>query len=96
MELIVWTTFTFAGVAVSTLLRAVVLQSLWGWFIQHKFGLPALDLTEAIGLSLVVGFLTNTYVYDERPPKETIVMGLCVSLFYSAMVWVIGWVVYSI
>lgn len=39
--------------------RGLVLTVLWGWFVVPAFGLPALGLVDAIGLSLIVGFLTN-------------------------------------
>jgi hypothetical protein len=43
----------FAGIV----LRGLVLDILWGWFIVPVFHLPALGIAEAIGLSLIANYL---------------------------------------
>ena len=48
----------FALLALSALWKGYVLTVLWGWFVVPTFGLPALALVPAMGLSLVVSFLT--------------------------------------
>jgi hydrogenase/urease accessory protein HupE len=35
------------------------LSILWGWFIEPTFGVDQLSMTSAIGLSMVVAFLTH-------------------------------------
>lgn len=52
--------------AISSMWRGYVLTVLWGWFFVPTFGLPALALAPAIGVSLVVGFLT----YQSDASKE--------------------------
>ena len=39
-----------------------VLTCLWGWFVVPTFALPPLTLAQAIGVSLIVGYLTNKYL----------------------------------
>lgn len=39
-----------------------VLTCLWGWFVVPTFALPPLTLAQAIGVSLIVGYLTNAEV----------------------------------
>ena len=58
----------FALLVISSLLRGFVLVKIWGWFIVPLFHLPVLTLLPAIGLALVVGFMTYQYQYskDER------------------------------
>lgn len=48
-----------AAMFLSAIWSGYVLTVLWGWFIVPLFGLPALSLVYAIGLSLVVGYLTH-------------------------------------
>lgn len=42
----------------NTLLQALVLTYLWGWFVVPTFHLPPLSFPLAIGLRLTLGFLT--------------------------------------
>lgn len=42
-----------------TILSGYVLSVLWAWFIVSTFGLPLLTIPVAIGIMLVVGYLTK-------------------------------------
>lgn len=59
---------TFMSVGIFTLMSAVVilrgyvLSILWGWIIVPIFGLPAIGVAQAIGISIVVGLMTHQYV----------------------------------
>lgn len=46
------------------ILRGYVLVELWSWFIVPTFGLRPLTFAQALGVSLVVAFLTH-----EPPPS---------------------------
>ncbi len=46
------------SIAMSACIDGWVLMKLWAWFVVPLFRLPALTLLPAIGLSLVVSFLT--------------------------------------
>lgn len=52
------------------LLSGWVLTILWGWFIVPTFGLPRLGIAPALGVSLVVGYLTRHWV-DVKSPERT-------------------------
>ena len=43
----------------SLLVHGYVLSILWGWFIVPQFGLPALSLASAVGVSLVTGYMSS-------------------------------------
>jgi hypothetical protein len=53
----------FAGLvlvtAVTAVLNGFALTVLWGWFIIPLFAAPALTTAQAIGLGLVVNFITE-------------------------------------
>jgi len=41
------------------LLNGWALNLLWGWFLVPTLGLPDISIVEAIGISLVISFLTS-------------------------------------
>ena len=49
-------------VIVTYLLDGVALKLLWGWFMVPTFGLPTVSLAQAIGISIIVGFLTHQHI----------------------------------
>ena len=53
---------------VSSIANGFVLSVLWGWFVVPLFEVPSLTITQAIGFSMVVSFLT--YQYNDSDKKE--------------------------
>jgi len=49
-----------------------VLTCLWGWFVVPTFALPPLTLAQAIGVSLIVGYLTNQYTPKQYKQENDI------------------------
>ena len=47
-----------------------VLSILWGWFMVPLFGLPALSIPAAIGVSLVAALLTHQYRDDKKDEDD--------------------------
>lgn len=43
----------------SAIVHGWVLSKLWLWFLVPIFGLQPLNITQAIGISIIVGFLTH-------------------------------------
>jgi len=89
---------TFLGVlyAVSALINAFVLIKLWNWFVIPTFELAALSYPVAIGISLLVTFLT--YQYHEKPEKtenenKQIKHLFAVIFLRPVMVLFVGWCV---
>jgi len=67
----VGTTLLFvATMTAAILLNWSVLTILWRWFIQSSFCLPHLRLARAIGIALVVRYLTHQ-IPDSDPPKRS-------------------------
>jgi len=88
----------FVLLVVSTLLNGWVFSILWAWFIIPVFGLPALTIGQAIGLSMVVTFLTYQYVDNQKSDKETnyavIVLPLAKPFMYLAIGYVVKLVMF--
>jgi hypothetical protein len=45
---------------VGIILRGWVLSILWAWFIATQFGIQEIQIVHAIGLSLIITYLTKT------------------------------------
>lgn len=76
--------------------RGYVLTILWGWFIVPTFGIKAITIPQAIGLSLIVSFLTyqasKSVFADEEEPKKSILQ-VILSFIIPATCLLIGWIV---
>jgi len=65
MVIIFWFVFYFEG---------YVFIKLWDWFVIPTFGLPKLSIYTAIGIMLLMGFLSHQLdikkIFEERTTKE--------------------------
>lgn len=84
---------TIFAIIVSVLLNGYVLSVLWGWFIVPVFGLPALSIPVAIGLALVVSFLTKDVTIDDSSDKQNAGKKLVVIMLRPLLVLFTGWIV---
>ena len=77
MKIIGYISTTIVLMVYAATLNGWALSKLWAWFIVSTFGLSALSIPAAIGLSLVVGYLTQTLKpdKDKKPYWETLVEG---------------------
>jgi hypothetical protein len=86
----------FGIVALAVLLNGWILTILWGWFVAPLFGLPALTLKSACGLSLIVGYLTGGLKHDNKEEEEKGKEYLkYVKILNPFFVLLMGWIIYS-
>lgn len=95
--LVVFTATSMVGLA---LLRGLVLQALWLWFVSEPFAVAELTLPTAIGLSLLVSFLTYQWDardsdYAAKPFSETVVEGATAGLLMCGLAYLVGAIVHS-
>lgn len=77
-----------------TLLSGLVLTDLWAWFIVPTFGLDPLSLPAAIGLSIIVGYLTANQAPDsDKEPWAVAIETVVTSLFRILFAWGAGAIV---
>jgi hypothetical protein len=81
-----------------TVVRGLVLQALWLWFVAETFAIASLTLVQAIGISIVVGLLT--YQYDARKDDdldtvESLVGATVAGLFICGFAYLSGAIVHS-
>lgn len=74
------------------ILRGFVLTKLWAWFVVPFFGLPALSIPLAIGISLLIGFLAQS------PTAKDVESGdwkksFSISILSPLITLFIGWIV---
>lgn len=61
----------FIGIwALSSIWSGYVLSVLWGWFIVPTFHLPPLSVVTAIGIAIVVSYLTHQIDRDDDKKRE--------------------------
>lgn len=79
-------------VVISSILRGYVLSVLWGWFVVPTFGLPALSIPIAIGISLILAFTTHQISVKKEEDKS---FGTQFSniILHPLLVLAIGWIV---
>lgn len=77
-----------AGVAVA-IFNGFVLSVTWGWFVEPLFPVPDLVLMEAMGLALVVNYLT---VSPSRSDERAVPLIVFTSLVRSVLALALGFV----
>ena len=85
--------FVVALAPVRIWVAGYTVMKLWLWFIVPAFGLPALTLANAIGLDILVSFLTLQMPMRKcgEPYKNSFVqlVGIVTSLFMLFSGWII-------
>jgi hypothetical protein len=90
--------FSVIQVIIGVIFKGYVFLKLWAWFVVPVFHLPQFSLSYAIGLIVIVSFLTH----QTMPQKEGRSAGqLCVdlvvnSVFAPAFVLTAGWIIFKI
>jgi len=83
-------------IPVVSVLNGWVLSILWGWFIVGLFGLPVLTIAPAIGVGLVVTFLTHQHVENKNRDGDADnelarVLGYTFGRLFGTLL--VGWIV---
>ncbi len=81
MKAIGYISTTIILMVYAAMLNGWALAKLWSWFIVKTFELPALSIPAAIGLSMVVGYLTHQMSDKKNEDEylETLVKGAVVA-----------------
>lgn len=78
------------ALAALAIVRGAVLSTLWGWFIV-PLGVPDINLGEAIGISLIAGFLMPQRPAEkkENAAAEAFWLGILIAAFALAAGWIV-------
>jgi len=75
---------------VNAILDGWAIATIWRWFIVQAFGVPTLSMPQAIGLGLMVRYLTYRYTgKDDRETSDQIVAALAVPVLYVLLGWTV-------
>jgi hypothetical protein len=97
MEMLIILALTASVVVALSIWEGFVLTKLWMWFVVPTFGLPMLTIPVAIGLALIVGFLTHQMRQTNRD-EEPLVQAASLfghGFFNAGVILFMGWVVHS-
>lgn len=83
----------FGAFALTAILNGWVLSILWGWFAVPTFGLPALSIPSAIGVALVVSYLTYQYIPDRNSDEDSAGRSISFIIARPFIALFIGWIV---
>ena len=87
---------TILVVVFSIIYNGFALSVLWGWFIVPSLGAPALTVPYAIGVAMVVAFLTEKIDLnkkDETPWGEKLARSALFAVIRPSFTLFIGWIV---
>lgn len=84
-----------AIIFMSTLWSGYALSVLWSWFVAGTFGLPQLTINAAIGLAIIVGYMTRTVDNEksDRSATEVLVRCAIIGTLKPAFALGTGWIV---
>ena len=86
----------FIGLMVmSSIINGFVLTKLWAWFVVTTFELPQLSIPTAIGISMVVRYLTYQWQPDlEGGSGDKVAKSVGFSIMFPFMTLCLGWIVH--
>ena len=97
MKIIGYFTVSILTIIYSTILNGWTFAKLWSWFIVSTFHLPTLSIAAAIGISIVVTYLTHqTDLNKEKSEKsfgEQLFTGFLFSTFKSLFALSFGFII---
>lgn len=75
------------------IISGYVLSILWAWFIVSAFGLPVLTIPVAIGVMLVVSYLTKQADFNNSDREDYQMRVNVVMIVKPLAALVVGWVI---
>ncbi len=89
-------TAVLLAVAVTTIIRGLVLTVLWGWFIE-PLGVPAINVPEALGIALIIGMLWLREEEEDKkklPRDQRFLEAFGLGITNAGLVLAFGWIVH--
>ena len=87
-----------SAMVISSIVGGWALSVMWGWFVVPLFGLPALSIPYAIGLSLTLNYLIANS--DDKRNKdedrtEAALYAIIIAFVRPLLVLFFGWIVWQ-
>ena len=95
MKAVGYTVTFLVAMSLSSVINGYGLSIIWSWFMVTTFGLPELTIPAAIGVSLVVSFLTYTGNEKADSKDVLVLLGdmLAKVLGKTLVIILVGWIV---
>ncbi len=77
----------------STLWSAFALCKMWQWFIVSEFGVPPLKMATAIGVSMVVTYLTHQMSNNDKPLAQQFPLLCAMAFLKPTFLLLFGWII---
>jgi hypothetical protein len=99
VKILFWAGAAGGVILLATLFRAYVLRDLWEWFVV-PLGMPAIGLAHAVGISSIVGYLTQQAKDRDKDDsnKDTtadLIHAVAAAIIYPLFAWGIGAIAHS-
>jgi len=95
MKTLGWVTAFVSVMVFNSIFSGYALSVLWGWFIVKTFGLPGLTIPAAIGLAMMVNYMTHQ-LNDKKNEDDVgliLMKGIFRGIEKPAFALAFGWVV---
>lgn len=78
-----------------TIYSGYTLSILWAWFLVPTFNLPFIDLPSAIGISLIVNYMTQSVSTkkDNRTFAEILIANTIAAILKPSFALFFGWII---
>ena len=86
-----------ALLVISSVLNGWVLSILWGWFFVPVLDLPQLSTIQAIGIAMVVSYLTYQHIESDSSKDDTttaLVKAFFMAIFRPLLTLLFAWIVH--
>jgi putative flippase GtrA len=83
-------------VVLQVMLNGYVLSVLWGWFFIPVLQFPAIGIVQAIGISIIISYLTHqqdSYEDRSKTVEDKIIGALAFSALRPLLALFFGWIV---
>lgn len=83
--------------AFSSILNGYALSVLWGWFVVPTFSVPALGIVPAIGIAMMVSYLTyqtHNCKKEERGSDKKLSEGIMTVVLKPLLALLLGWIIH--
>lgn len=96
MKIIGLSTSFILLVFTSSILSGYVLSIFWAWFVSPIFGIENISIPEAIGISLIISYLTrqtNQCAKEDKELNERIIELFATALAKPLAALAMGWII---
>lgn len=95
MKIIGYITSFVVVVSLASIWSGYALSILWGWFIVSAFHLPNLSIPAAIGVAMIVSYMTyhGTPSDKDKSFSDKMIEGIATGIARPALALFSGWIV---